>query len=153
MSDAAWRMPQKSLPQYFGEDDNEGVRARIPKRKVSLALPTERPSYQDMKVYYIGTLDAKGYRRVKVHQVAFNQEGEAAPQTLPSVSVSSHQKARYPALYAWLGVLVFILFIGGAVLTAFKPSPLTGLGVPLAFTLWAGLAYMIRRADRRTLDA
>lgn len=52
---------------------------------------------------------------------------------------------QYPRIYGLLGMLVFLLLALGVVGTFIYPNAFTRLGVPLGLTLWAVLAFMLKR--------
>jgi hypothetical protein len=58
----------------------------------------------------------------------------------------------YPPIYRLTAVGVFVLLAAGAVGMVLAPSSVTGLGVPLGFTLWAILARYVEQHDQLRAD-
>jgi hypothetical protein len=123
------------LPQWSPVVANSGVatsfaRVYLPERQgISLRVVVTRPVSEN----------------VAIDQVAVTSVARDLPEAAP-------RRFGYPKIYGWLGCLVFVLIGAGIVSTATRPSEITQLGVPIGFTLWAVLAYLIGKSDRRHLN-
>jgi hypothetical protein len=69
------------------------------------------------------------------------------------VSDSKSMRKPYPTSYIALGYVVFFLLAAGVIGTIAWPSRIAQLAVPIGFTLWALLAYLLRRYDRPSAAA
>jgi|ERR1700722_1928424 len=146
MSDATLRTApsSKTTPAYwrgsYADDGWENL--HIPARKASLAVNVRYRVYSDDDAY-AGIYDLKNMLRQHAQSDA---KAEALRATLD-------ERTTYPWFFVWLGWIVFLLIGGGVVAPIVAHLPIAALGVPLGFTLWTLLAYLIRKVDQRRQDA
>jgi hypothetical protein len=136
-------VPTKGLPRYFEINNEDGWRGTaIPARKAPYVTSGAELKVEIEYTYFAG--------------VKIASRPETEPETSKQDEVHSpitYNDRRYPRLYHYLGYLVFIIIIGGIIGTIVEPSAVTELGLPVGFTLWAILAYLLRRSDRLHPDA
>lgn len=146
--------PFRGEAPYFETDDqNEWADVAIPPRKQPFLGSSICVSASASQNAYFEKHGVIGRPKLRT---STKQNQRAAPDVgvyaATPVEVAT-QRSGYPKVYVWLGYLVFALLFGGVIATAITRSPLTEIAVPVGFTLWAVLAYFIRRRDGRRVDA